>query len=96
MIEIRYTENFVSWLQNLRDSKGKAKILVRIDRLHLGLFGDSKAIGNKVSELRIDFGPGYRIYYTKKGKEIVILLGGGDKSSQSKDIAKSWDLVTHL
>lgn len=96
MIEIRYTETFSDWLQHLRDHVGKAKILVRIDRLRLGLFGDAKPVGNGVSELRIDFGPGYRIYYTRRNKELIILLAGGDKSSQNKDIRKAQDLIKHL
>ena len=96
MIEIRYTETFSDWLQHLRDHVGKAKILVRIDRLRLGLFGDAKSAGNGVSELRIDFGHGYRIYYTKRNKELIILLAGGDKSSQNRDIRKAQDLVKHL
>jgi putative addiction module killer protein len=96
MIEIRYTETFSDWLHHLRDCAGKAKILVRIDRLRLGLSGDAKSVGHGVSELRIDFGPGYRIYYTKRGKEVIFLLAGGDKSSQNKDIRKAQDLETQL
>ncbi len=96
MIEVRYTETFSEWLQHLRDSVGKAKILVRIDRLRLGLYGDVKPVGQGVSEIRIAFGPGYRVYYTKRGKELIILLAGGDKSSQSRDIHKAQDLVKYL
>jgi putative addiction module killer protein len=96
MIEIRYTETFSEWLQQLRDRVGKAKILVRIDRLRLGLFGDVKPVGQGVSEIRIAFGPGYRVYYTKRGKELIILLAGGDKSSQARDIHKAQDLVKYL
>jgi putative addiction module killer protein len=96
MIQIRYTETFSDWLNALRDSKGKAKILVRIDRLRLGLLGDTKPVGHGVSELRINFGPGYRVYYLKKGEELIILLAGGDKSSQNKDIKKAQDLATYL
>ncbi|MFZ2654782.1 MAG: type II toxin-antitoxin system RelE/ParE family toxin [Victivallales bacterium] len=96
MIEIRYTETFSDWLQHLRDRVGKAKILVRIDRLRIGLFGDTKPVGNGVLELRIDFGPGYRIYYTKQNKELIILLAGGDKNSQNRDIHKAQDLVKHF
>jgi putative addiction module killer protein len=96
MVEIRYTEIFSDWLKHLRDHIGKAKILVRIDRLRLGLPGDTKSVGQGVSEIRIDFGPGYRIYYTKRGKELIILLVGGDKSSQNRDIRKAQDLTKCL
>ena len=96
MIEIRYTEIFSDWLQHLHDHIGKAKVLIRIDRLRLGLSGDTKSVGQGVSEIRIDFGSGYRIYYTKRGKELIILLVGGDKSSQNRDIRKAQDLTKSL
>jgi putative addiction module killer protein len=96
MIEIRYTETFSEWLQQLRDRVGKAKILVRIDRLRLGLYGDVKSVGKGVSEIRIAFGPGYRVYYAKRGQELIILLAGGDKSSQSRHIHKAQELVKYL
>ena len=95
-MEIRYTETFSDWLQHLRDHIGKAKILVRIDRLRLGLSGDTKFVGQGISEIRIDFGSGYRIYYTKRGKELIILLVGGDKSSQNRDIKRAQDLAKCL
>jgi putative addiction module killer protein len=96
MPEIRYTETFSDWLQHLRDHLGKAKILVRIDRLRLGLSGDTKPIGHGISEIRIDFGPGYRLYYISRGREVIILLAGGDKSSQRRDIRKAQKLATWL
>jgi len=77
---------FESWLINLRDKSAKAKILTRIDRLRLGNFGDCKSVGLGVFELRIHFGPGYRVYFGLVGNEVVLLLLGGDKSSQRKDI----------
>lgn len=78
------------WLDKLKDRKGQAKITVRIARAELGNFGDHKAVGEGVSELRIDFGPGYRVYYAlDEDGEIILLLMGGDKSSQSKDIARA-------
>jgi len=93
MNTIRRTEEFSAWLGELRDIRAKARILVRIDRLELGLLGDVKSVGGKVSELRIDHGPGYRVYFTWQGREIVLLLIGGDKGSQSRDIAKAQTMV---
>ena len=77
---------FNNWLEKLRDRKGRAIIRNRITRLQLGLFGDTKTVGNGVYELRIDFGPGYRVYYGLDGDTIVLLLLGGDKSTQTKNI----------
>lgn len=96
MIEIRQLEEFSNWLRNLRDTVSKAKILVRIDRIMLGLLGDAKSVGEKVYELRIDYGPGYRIYFTRKGRNIILLLLGGDKSSQKRDIKKAKKLARDL
>ena len=78
---------FRSWLESLRDRQARAKIRVRLNRIRLGNFGDSKSVGNGVSELRIPHGPGYRVYFGRKDDTIVILLYGGDKKSQSRDIA---------
>lgn len=86
MIGIRQTEVYSKWFDKLKDRKSKAIIIARIRRLSLGNFGDVKPIGEGVSELRIDFGPGFRIYLTQRGAELVILLAGGDKKSQDKDI----------
>ena len=96
MNEIRQTEEFSKWLSKLNDKIAKAKILVRIDRLILGLTGDSKLVGEKVFELRINYGPGYRIYYTRKRKTIYILLYGGDKSSQKRDIKAAQRLAKEM
>jgi len=93
MYIIKETEIFSKWLLKLKDIKGKVSILRRIKRVSQGNFGDCKFVGDSVSELRITTGPGYRIYYTQKGSEIIILLIGGDKSSQSKDIEKAKKLV---
>lgn len=79
-------EPFNEWLTSLRDIKTRAKIRVRLDRASLGNFGDCHGVGEGVQELRIDYGPGYRIYFGQKGKSIVLLLCGGDKSTQTKDI----------
>jgi putative addiction module killer protein len=89
MMEIRETQEFSNWLRALRDQRGKAKVLVRIDRLALGNPGDVEPVGEGVSELRIDFGPGYRVYFAKRGATLLLLLCGGDKKTQAKDIARA-------
>ena len=86
MIEICKTENFAKWIDGLQDIRARAHILVRIERLAAGNPGDVKPVGEGVSEMRINYGPGYRVYFKKIGKQVVILLAGGNKSSQSKDI----------
>ena len=96
MIEVRQTEFFVNWLLELRDLRARARIQVRIDRLELGNTGDAKPVGEGVSEMRIDYGPGYRVYFVRRGAELIILLAGGDKSSQSKDIRKALSLAAAL
>ncbi len=80
---------FSVWLQKLRDSQGRAIVRTRLARVRLGNLGDCKAVGNGVFELRIDFGPGYRVYFGQDGERLVILLCGGDKRTQSKDIEKA-------
>ena len=87
MIEIRSTEQYSRWYQRLRDRQAQSRILIRLRRLSLGNFGDIAPVGEGVSELRIHYGPGYRIYFVRRGERIIILLGGGDKSTQSRDIA---------
>ena len=96
MIEIQQTEVFSNWLSSLRDLADKARILVRIDRLRLGLSGDAKSLGGSVSELRIDHGPGYRVYYARRGRELIILLAGGDKGTQARDIQRAKQLLANL
>ena len=86
MIEVRQTEAFAAWLDGLRDNRAKERIAQRIVRLQAALFGDTKTVGSGISELRIDYGPGYRLYFIKRGKVVIVLLCGGDKSSQSRDI----------
>ncbi len=87
MIEIRRTEEFAKWLRRLKDSNAKARINIRIRRIELTEnLGDFKALGDGVSELRIDYGPGYRLYFSQRGNAIILLLIGGDKSSQQRDI----------
>ena len=80
---------YADWLRSLRDAKARARIMMQVDRMELDLFGDSKPIGDGLSELRIHYGPGYRVYYAKEGKHIYLLLCGGDKSTQSKDIKRA-------
>ena len=95
-MEVRKTEEFSKWLDGLNDIQARARVLVRIERLVRGNPGDFKAIGEGVSELRLHYGPGYRVYYKQRGSELVILLAGGDKSSQSKDIKIALRLARNL
>jgi putative addiction module killer protein len=96
MIEIRKTEAFVQWLDGLRDIKGRSRVLARIERLASGNPGDVKPVGEGVSELRIDYGPGYRVYFVKQGQTVIVLLAGGDKSTQAKDIRTAKRLARNL
>jgi putative addiction module killer protein len=89
VIEVRKTAVFSDWLSRLDDSRARARIAERIRRVGLGNLGDVKPVGEGVSELRIDYGPGYRVYLVRRGTEVVILLCGGAKSSQAKDIARA-------
>jgi len=96
MLTIRETDAFSAWMSMLRDTRGKAKIAARIARLAEGNPGDVAPVGSGVSEMRIHFGPGYRVYYTKHGDEVVILLCGGDKATQDRDIKRAIKLKTNL
>jgi putative addiction module killer protein len=96
MFEVRRTAEFVDWIVGLRDVAARARIAKRIDRIALGNFGDAKAVGDGVSELRFTFGPGYRVYYTRRGDVVVILLCGGDKDTQGKDIERAKAMVREL
>ncbi|WP_062308255.1 type II toxin-antitoxin system RelE/ParE family toxin [Polynucleobacter sinensis] len=96
MIEIRKTEEFKVWLDNLFDLTARAKIQARIKRLYEGNAGNIKSVGEKVFEMKVDFGPGYRVYFTKHGQKITILLLGGDKSTQAKDIKHAQRLARNL
>ncbi|CUV65318.1 Putative addiction module killer protein [Sulfurovum sp. enrichment culture clone C5] len=96
MYEIVTTELFTKWLDKLKDTKAKISIARRIERMSIGLFGDNKFIGDGISELRIDTGAGYRAYYTIDNGRIIILLIGGDKSTQSRDILKAKELKKEL
>ena len=96
MIEVRKTEVFAKWLDALNDIRARARILVRIERLSAGNPGDVKQVGEGVSELRIDYGPGYRVYFKKHGRQVVILLAGGDKRTQVKDIKTALRIAKNL
>lgn len=89
MVEVRQTEVFVSWLRRLRDEDARSRIQIRIRRLSLGNFGDVKAVGEGVSELRIDYGPGYRVYFAQRANVLVLLLAGGTKKTQMADIVRA-------
>jgi putative addiction module killer protein len=93
VIEVRQTEVFSNWLRKLRDHNARARIQIRIRRLSLGNFGDVKPVGEGVSELRIDYGPGYRVYLQQQGNLLVLLLAGGSKKTQQTDIAKAMKLA---
>lgn len=95
-VAIRQTEVFSAWLGKLRDRKARARIQARLDRLALGNPGDTKPVGKKVIEMKIDYGPGYRVYYTQRGKALVILLCGGDKRTQRKDIQRAMELARNI
>jgi len=96
MIEIRKTDVFVRWLDRLKDLRARARVQVRIERLAQGHPGDVKPVGEGVSEMRIDYGPGYRVYFVKQGREIIVLLAGGSKRTQTGDILKAIELARNL
>jgi len=96
MIETRKTETFAKWIDGLNDMRARARVLVRIERLAAGNPGDVAPVGEGVSELRIDYGPGYRVYYKQSGESLVILLTGGDKRTQTKDIKTALRLARNL
>lgn len=96
MIEIRKTTLFAQWLDELRDLQARARIQTRIERLAAGNPGDVEPVGEGVSELRINYGPGYRVYFRKRGRELIILLAGGEKATQAKDIKAALRLARNL
>ena len=96
MLEIRQTAVFAAWFAGLRDREARARITVRIRRLSLGNPGDVKPVGGGVSEVRIDYGAGYRVYFVRRGDMVVVLLCGGDKRSQSRDIARALELAQEI
>jgi putative addiction module killer protein len=96
VLQIRKTQTFAQWLDGLRDVRARARVQVRIERLAAGNAGDVEPVGEGVSELRIDYGPGCRVYFKKHGREVVILLAGGDKRTQSADIKTALRLARNL
>jgi putative addiction module killer protein len=95
MVDVIRSATFDRWLAGLKDARGRAKVLVRIDRLALGNPGDVRPVGGGVSEMRIDFGPGYRVYFIQRGQLMIVLLAGGNKSTQASDIATAKSVAAH-
>jgi len=96
VLEIRQTDVYAQWFGSLRDRIARARIDIRLRRLSLGNPGDVKPVGEGVSELRIDYGPGYRVYFVQRGQTLVVLLAGGNKRTQDRDIATALDLAREL
>jgi len=96
MLEIRQTQKFAKWFSSLRDPRAKARIQARIDRLEDGNPGDAEPVGEGVSEMRIHYGPGYRVYFVQRGNVFVVLLSGGNKKSQKADIVKAKELAKEI
>ena len=96
MIEMKKTDVYAQWLDDLRDIRARARVQARVERLAADNPGDVKPVGEGVSEMRIDYGPGYRVYFTRRGNEVVILLAGGDKSTQDADIKTAQGLARNL
>lgn len=93
MVEVRQTEEFSRWLHRLKNSEAASRIIARLRRIELGNLGDAKGVGRGVMEMRIDYGAGYRVYYVRRGEQLVILLCGGDKRTQRKDIERAFRLA---
>jgi putative addiction module killer protein len=96
IVQIRRTNEFAKWLSGLRDRQGRAKILARIDRMEEGNPGKTRSVGAGVVEMKIDFGPGYRVYFIQRGDVLIVLLCGGDKSTQDNDIRRAKTLAGQL
>ena len=96
MFQVRKTEIFAQWLDGLRDVRARARVQVRVERLAAGNAGDVEPVGEGISEMRIHYGPGYRVYFKKHGRDVVILLAGGDKRTQSADIKTALRLARNL
>ena len=96
MVEIRQTEAYARWFRRLRDRQARVRIDNRIRRMSLGNLGDVRPVGEGVSEVRIDYGPGYRVYFMQRGETLIVLLAGGDKDSQVRDIRRARELARGL
>jgi putative addiction module killer protein len=96
MLDLRKTDTYTKWLDGLRDIHARARVQARVERLAMGNPGDVKPVGEGVSELRVDYGPGYRVYYTMRGRTLIILLAGGDKRTQAVDIKIALRLARNL
>ncbi len=96
MFTVKYTPQFDEWLSGIKDAKVKGRLVARLRKAQLGNLGDVRSVGEGVFEMREHFGPGWRIYYTQKGQRIIVLLGGGQKSTQSADIAKALKLADSI
>lgn len=96
MLTVRLTSEFESWLDGLRDKKAQVRIAARLRQTEAGNLGDWKSVGTGVSEMRVDFGPGYRLYFTRKGSLLIVMLAGGDKSSQAADIRRARRILEEL
>lgn len=96
MYQVQQTETFSRWLVSLRDNRAKARILARLDSVRLGNLGDAKSVGGKVTELRINVGAGYRVYFMRRQQIVILLLCGGDKSTQTTDIARARAMVSDI
>jgi len=96
MLTLRQTEEFQGWLDGLSDRRAQVRIAARLRLAEAGNLGDWKPVGGQVSEMRVDVGPGYRLYFTRKGKVLIVMLAGGDKSTQARDIKRAQKMVTEL
>jgi putative addiction module killer protein len=96
MMEVRQTEHYSKWFEKLKDRNARMRIDIRIRRLSLGNPGDVKLLEGGISELRIDYGPGYRVYFTRRGNQLIILIAGGDKTTQNNDIQKAKKLAEEI
>ena len=96
MFSVRLTNEFLEWLDALKDKKAQIRVVARLRLAEAGSLGDWRSVGGEVSEMRIDFGPGYRLYFHRRGTVLIIMLAGGDKSSRDRDIKRAKDILTQL